>query len=158
MRFWISAACQGQIRRGEALTEDLLATHLCLDRLRARTRPGASGAPDPASRSSAGFRFGLAPPGKQPSTVDLGLAGRFLTRPVLTRPAVSDRRGRSRRGGVGARIGNRTAVETYSPSILTIAVALIGLGYRQLSLRTKPHCADGAGCARSSYPFFSPLP
>lgn len=48
----------------------------------------------------------------------------------------------------GAWIGNLTALEPYKPYFAVVALAFIGLGFRQVYLKTKPACVEGSYCAR----------
>lgn len=51
-------------------------------------------------------------------------------------------------GVSGAWIGNLTALEPYKPYLATVALVVIGLGFRQVYFTAKPACADGSYCAR----------
>ena len=50
-------------------------------------------------------------------------------------------------GVSGAWIGNLTALEPYKAVFAAVALAFIGLGYRQVYL-AKPACVEGSYCAR----------
>lgn len=48
----------------------------------------------------------------------------------------------------GAWIGNLTALEPYKPYSAVVALAFIGLGFRQVYFKPKPVCVEGSYCAR----------
>lgn len=48
----------------------------------------------------------------------------------------------------GAWIGNLTALEPYKPYFAAVALAFIGLGFRQVYFKAVPDCADGSYCAK----------
>lgn len=51
-------------------------------------------------------------------------------------------------GVSGAWIGNLTALEPYKPLFAGVALAFIGLGFRQVYFKPKPDCEGGSYCAR----------
>lgn len=48
----------------------------------------------------------------------------------------------------GAWIANLTALEPYRPYFAAVALAFIGLGFRQVYFRRAPDCAEDSYCAR----------
>lgn len=48
----------------------------------------------------------------------------------------------------GAWIGTLTAFEPYKPIFAVIAIAFIGLGFRQVYFKSKPTCEEGSYCSR----------
>lgn len=51
-------------------------------------------------------------------------------------------------GVSGAWIANLTALEPYRPYFAILALAFIGLGFRQVYFRRKPDCTEDSYCAR----------
>lgn len=75
----------------------------------------------------------------------VGLGGALLVSSCCILPLVLVTLGIS-----GAWVGSLTVLEPYKPLFLTSAAIFLGLGYWRVYFRTRPLCAEGSYCARSS--------